>query len=345
MCARAAGLAAAGFLAGAWIASGADAGPGSGGKSSGGPAAVSNPRPETELTTVTLTQEAEKRIGIELSAVDLKVVRRERVLGGEVVLPLGGEGDSIYDLFPTMTPAEFVRLAGLQAEAASRFEQAQLRADAAETAFARAEELAGQGAASQRAMEEARAGLAIAKSELAGAKAQRDLLGAPVFESAKSKSLWVRVPVYTGDTDRLDGGAVVQIGGLADRPGKPAVEGKRVNLPLAATGGAVTVDWYYAFERPEAEPFFPGQKVGVRVPLKGIGAKSKVVPWSAVVYDIHGGSWVYVKSAAQSYRRERVLVRAVAGGEVSLDAGPAEGTEVVAVGAAELFGTEFGVGK
>jgi hypothetical protein len=38
-------------------------------------------------------------------------------------------------------------------------------------------------------------------------------------------------------------------------------------------------------------------------------------------------------------------VRAVVGKDAVLESGPAPGAKVVTVGVAELFGTEFGVGK
>jgi membrane fusion protein, heavy metal efflux system len=42
--------------------------------------------------------------------------------------------------------------------------------------------------------------------------------------------------------------------------------------------------------------------------------------------------------------RERVTVEFIEGDQAVLSKGPAEGSAVVTVGAAELYGTEFGVG-
>jgi hypothetical protein len=54
---------------------------------------------------------------------------------------------------------------------------------------------------------------------------------------------------------------------------------------------------------------------------------------------------VYVKAGKHTYSRERVLVRHVIGDTAVLDDGPAPGKEVVATGAAELFGAESGFSK
>ncbi|MEO2088506.1 MAG: hypothetical protein ABGY75_03285, partial [Gemmataceae bacterium] len=44
---------------------------------------------EDELNIVTLSEEAEKRIGLAVAPVEKKAVRRVRVYGGEVVVPVG----------------------------------------------------------------------------------------------------------------------------------------------------------------------------------------------------------------------------------------------------------------
>jgi hypothetical protein len=53
---------------------------------------------------------------------------------------------------------------------------------------------------------------------------------------------------------------------------------------------------------------------------------------------------VYVSPSANTYTREPVTVEVIEGDRAVLAAGPAAGTAVVSVGAAELYGTETGVG-
>ena len=74
------------------------------------------------------------------------------------------------------------------------------------------------------------------------------------------------------------------------------------------------------------------------------GAPRRVIPYSAVLYDAKGDTWVYVNPEPLSYVRERVTVAYIQGDQAVLTDGPPEGTPVVTVGAAELYGTEFGVG-
>jgi multidrug efflux pump subunit AcrA (membrane-fusion protein) len=88
----------------------------------------------------------------------------------------------------------------------------------------------------------------------------------------------------------------------------------------------------------------PGQKVGVRLPLRSEG-RGLVAPASAVVYDAQGGAWVYVQSAPLQFTRRRVDVIRTVGRETLLARGVSPGDPVVSAGAVELFGTEFGAGK
>ena len=74
------------------------------------------------------------------------------------------------------------------------------------------------------------------------------------------------------------------------------------------------------------------------------GKKRKVVPYGAVLYDADGKTSVYVSSAPNTYVREPVTVEFIEGDRAVLVAGPAAGTAIVTVGAAELYGTETGVG-
>lgn len=74
------------------------------------------------------------------------------------------------------------------------------------------------------------------------------------------------------------------------------------------------------------------------------GQARTVVPYGAVLYDATGTTWVYVTREPRSYLREQIVVDDIEDGQAVLTDGPPVGTAVVSVGAAELYGTEFGVG-
>jgi hypothetical protein len=75
------------------------------------------------------------------------------------------------------------------------------------------------------------------------------------------------------------------------------------------------------------------------------GEQRLVIPYSALVYDINGGTWVYKALEPLVYIRESVTVDYIEDDEAVLTEGPEVGTEVVTVAVAELYGADTGVGK
>ena len=70
-----------------------------------------------------------------------------------------------------------------------------------------------------------------------------------------------------------------------------------------------------------------------------------VVPYAAVIYGLHGETWVYTSPEPLTYLRQPITVERIEGGLAILTEGPALGTEVVTVGVAELYGEETGIKK
>ncbi|RAG82775.1 hypothetical protein DN069_25835 [Streptacidiphilus pinicola] len=88
------------------------------------------------------------------------------------------------------------------------------------------------------------------------------------------------------------------------------------------------------------------QRVRVRtVTVAPGGGGQTQVPITAVIYDPEGVPWVYVPDGGHAYTRHAITVAQYVGETVDLSAGPGPGTQVVVVGAAELLGTEYGVGE
>jgi hypothetical protein len=70
----------------------------------------------------------------------------------------------------------------------------------------------------------------------------------------------------------------------------------------------------------------------------------KIVPYAAVLYDLAGAAWVYTNPEPLTFIRHGIQIALIRGEEAYLSEGPPVGTPIVMVGAAELFGTEKGVG-
>lgn len=91
------------------------------------------------------------------------------------------------------------------------------------------------------------------------------------------------------------------------------------------------------------------QRLGIetaRVQARTVdGQQRTTIPYGAIIYDKDGAIWAYAVQEPRVFVRQKVSVDAIDGPTVVLTSGPGIGTEVVSVGAAELYGLEFGIGK
>lgn len=75
----------------------------------------------------------------------------------------------------------------------------------------------------------------------------------------------------------------------------------------------------------------------------GADGGAAIVPYSALLYDTNGATWVYTNPERLVFVRAPVEVDRIVGAQAFLSAAPPAGTLVVSVGAAELYGAELGV--
>jgi len=124
------------------------------------------------------------------------------------------------------------------------------------------------------------------------------------------------------------------VGGLAGC-GTPPAEATRVNFPA-------TIE---AIEGAEVERITVTDRGAERLGLETVsvepGPSGLVIPYSSLLYDASGQTWVYTNPETLVYIREKVTVERIDGDLVHLTDGPAPGTSIVTVGAAELFGAEL----
>lgn len=374
-----------------------------------GPAAVDKVVKETDLNTVTLTEKAEERIGLTVAAVERKGVRRARVYGGEVTVPvgraipvaapLGGEleaptggmpeagktvrkGEVVVLLKPLLSPEAKISMAANLANAEGQLKTTGERLKNAEIALTRAKNAFATATGSKAQVETAQGNYDEAHEGYEAAKLNREVLakalsdfdkgtsapipltapqagilravtarpsqtvpsGAALFEVADLSTVWVRVPLPVSDVDAIDRTAAVQVGRLTATTAKAVATVKPVAAPPSANPLAGTVDLFYELPNPDNQ-LSPGQRVGVTVPLAD-ATTSRTVPWSAVVFDVHGGTWVFKRIAPRTYVRLRVQVAYTVGPDAVLkEDSPKEldaGAEVVTKGVQELFGAETG---
>jgi hypothetical protein len=69
-----------------------------------------------------------------------------------------------------------------------------------------------------------------------------------------------------------------------------------------------------------------------------------VVPYSSLIYDPKGQTWVYTSPAPRTFVRHKIDIDRITGDSVILNAGPPAGTTIASVAVAEIYGAEFKVG-
>jgi RND family efflux transporter MFP subunit len=260
-------------------------------------------------------------------------------------------------------------------EAQRAVSSAEAEEQAARQRLQRLEQLLKDGAASVRSVEEARAQhqvtlatLTAARERLTGASrnpvgeqgelvvsapfdgvvqrisavpGQTVAASASLLEIAQVDTLWVRVAVYAGDARAVEQSLPVSVTALGGaEPPRRAVP---VVAPVRGDPAAASVELYYALAEPGSN-LQPGERVLVELPLKS-KERGLVAPSAAVLYDVHGATWLYEDLGQNAYVRRRIEIARHAGDRAVVSRGIGEGARVVTTGAPELFGTEFGAGK
>ena len=391
------------------------------------PAKVEKLPQETEIARITLTPQAQQRLGITLAKVVIENVERRRTFGGEVAIPVGKSivvsapvagtiaapqngtiplpgqhvqaGEPVMMLAPLLsperdvpTPAERVQMANARATLMSALtvangdvERSQAEVDAAKIALDRATKLLADKAGSARAVDDAQAQLNVAESLIHAAqqrvqqfeelladlnvngsqgvatplsmtapqpgvlrnlpvmRGQTVTVGAALFEVLDTNSMWVRVPIYVEMLPEIRTEEQARIVGLDGRASFQSRQARPVAAPPTADPLSTTADLYFEVDNADGR-LRPGQRIGVELALRG-EQRELVVPAKSIIYDIYGGTWVYVRTGDHAFERRRVLIHYTEGESSVLAAGPPADSEVVVDGVAELYGTEFGAGK
>jgi membrane fusion protein, heavy metal efflux system len=287
----------------------------------------------------------------------------------------------LLTIVPLLTPEARTTLATQLVDAEGQVKSAQVQLEAAQIALDRAKKLFAEQAGTKRNVDDAQAQFDIAQKTLEAAIARRNVIektikgvdagsltaitidapdagilrnisvapgqvvaaGVTLFEVMNPTIVWIKVPVYVGDIDEIAADKPAAIGKLnASNPISNRLA-KPIAAPPTANPLGSTIDLFYELEN-EKNPLNPGQKVGVTVPLR-TQEDALVVPWSAIMFDVHGGAWVYERIADHAYTRRRVQVHHVIDSTAVLTTGPPAGTNIVTQGVAELYGKEMGFGK
>jgi hypothetical protein len=83
------------------------------------------------------------------------------------------------------------------------------------------------------------------------------------------------------------------------------------------------------------------ERTGLRTATVGRRGAHRIVPYTALLYDSAGRSFVYTSPRRLTFLRADVDVARIDGNRVLLSGGPPAGTAVVTVGTTEVYGAEL----
>jgi membrane fusion protein, heavy metal efflux system len=285
-------------------------------------------------------------------------------------------GQLLYRIQPIITADARANLINAFTDAESLVNTAKSQVDAMDIALQRAKKLLDDLVGSQRSVDEANANYQIALRNLEAANAKKAALnqivnigtvasieirspqsgivsnifaipdqlvssGNPLIEISELNTLWVRVTIPLGDLETINQQETASVGQLSSTTESSAILAKPVNAPPSADPLTSSTHLYYVLQNAQLT-FKPAQRVSVTLNNLGNSSKALTIPWSAIVFDVYGGSWVYTQKSKNTYERNRVFLNHVSGNNAVLSEGPTEGSQIVVNGALELFGVETG---
>jgi len=127
--------------------------------------------------------------------------------------------------------------------------------------------------------------------------------------------------------------AGLALAGCGSAQGSDTAPAQVASVEVAAEGAPAVVTLSEAAEK----------RLGVQTTAVTAAPGGLVVPYSSVVYEADGSSWVWVRVSPSTYQRSAIAISGITGDQVAVTSGPPAGTEVVTVAAAELVGVEIGI--
>jgi hypothetical protein len=87
------------------------------------------------------------------------------------------------------------------------------------------------------------------------------------------------------------------------------------------------------------------EKAAKRIGVETVPSNKNVVPYSAVIYDIEGNTWIYTNPAPLTFVRAPIVIDRIEGDQAFLSMELETDDPIVTMGVIEIYGAETGVSK
>lgn len=170
-----------------------------------------------------------------------------------------------------------------------------------------------------------------------------EVVAIPESEPDHHASFWIRVALSAGELNAVARGEPARVFAVGSNEAGTGLLVQPVEPPLLEN--ALTVGTLLYVADAEEPGLAPGQPVRIELPLSGSGTNRLVVPYASVIYGPTGVTWTYTSVEPLVFVRQVITIDYIDGDLAVLLDGPPVGTDVVTVGAAELYGAELGLGQ
>ena len=160
--------------------------------------------------------------------------------------------------------------------------------------------------------------------------------GDSLWTIADWSTLWLRVPVFDGDAQRIDPSQAAK---THDRSGLTTANADPVTVPTETKSGTRTVDFYYKLTNSDWK-LRVGQSIAVDLPTSA-AEPVLLIPSSGVLYDGFGQASCYAAEADRTeFRRQRIELGSRHADSVVVLRGLDSDDFVVSIGAEQLAAEE-----
>jgi hypothetical protein len=114
---------------------------------------------------------------------------------------------------------------------------------------------------------------------------------------------------------------------------------------IPVTGEKISPSTVEEIEGSDLKQVILTEKAAERIGVQTVPVNGQVVPYSAVIYDIEGNTWIYTNPAPLTFVRAPIVVDYIEGDQAFLSQALESDDPIVTVGVIEIYGTETGVSK
>ena len=124
-----------------------------------------------------------------------------------------------------------------------------------------------------------------------------------------------------------------------------AAQGVAACGPKSTTTEKIDPSMLEEIEGSELKRVILTEKAAERIGLQTVPVNGLVVPYSAVIYDTEGNTWVYTNPSPLTFVRAPVVIDRIEGDQAFLAEELESDAAVVTIGVIEIYGAETGVSK